>query len=118
MPDELYELLGLVKESVPEASQKQIEAIYNIVQRRLIGKLTVLLGEEILTVPDELSSIVLEVCVNRYNRVGSEGAGSHTVEGESYSWANEDYFAPYEEDIEDYVNAKKSTLSTGRLRFL
>ena len=55
-------------------------------------------------VPEQLGYIVREVAVRRYNRIGSEGVASHTVEGESMSW-NEDDFEPFEADINAYLAA-------------
>ena len=55
-------------------------------------------------VPEQLGYIVREVAVRRYNRIGSEGVSSHTVEGESMSW-NEDDFDPFESDINAYLAA-------------
>jgi len=64
------------------------------------SRLLVRIGAEV--VPEQLGYIVREVAVRRYNRIGSEGASSHTVEGESMSW-NEDDFEPFEADINAYL---------------
>lgn len=67
-------------------------------------------------VPQELSYIVIEVSVARFNRIGSEGLTSHNVEGEQMTWSNDD-FKPYEKDIALYLkNKDKST--QGRVRFI
>lgn len=57
-----------------------------------------LLGTDI---PEELSHIVEEVTVKRFNRIGSEGTSSHSVEGESMTYEAND-FAPYSDEIEAY----------------
>ncbi len=64
------------------------------------SRLLVRIGAEV--VPEQLGYIVREVAIKRYNRIGSEGVASHTVEGESMSW-NEDDFEPYEADINAYL---------------
>lgn len=61
-------------------------------------------------VPDALSYIVVGVSVKMYNRVGSEGTSSHTVDGETMSWAA-DPFAEYLDDITAYLNANKTRRS-------
>ena len=66
------------------------------------SRLLIRIGAEV--VPEQLGYIVREVAVRRYNRIGSEGAASHTVEGESMSW-NEDDFEPFEADINAYLAA-------------
>ena len=55
-------------------------------------RLCILLGGE-ETVPDTLEYVVVEVAAARFNRIGSEGYSSHTVEVESMSF-NDDDFAP------------------------
>lgn len=66
--------------------------------------------------PEELSYIVVEVSVIRFNRIGSEGVASHTVEGESLSFSDDD-FAGYMGEIEAYLREQK-TAKKGRVRFL
>lgn len=75
-------------------------------------RLSVLLGEE---PPATMDYIILEVGVNRFNRLGSEGLSSHSVEGESLNFYDDD-FAPYMGEIKAYQQMRKS--GTGRVRFL
>ncbi|MDO4803884.1 MAG: phage head-tail connector protein [Lachnospiraceae bacterium] len=56
------------------------------------------------TIPTDLDYIVVAVSVKTYNRIGSEGAASHTVEGETMTWSA-DPFAEFERDITDWRNA-------------
>ena len=65
--------------------------------------------------PEEMNHIIIEVSIVRYNRIGSEGLSSHTVEGESLTFSDD--FAPYEEEIQAFLNSQK--LSTfGKVRFI
>ena len=98
---QVLSLLGL--EEVPDAAKSQIQTVISLVESRLEGILTSLMGEKVTTVPDELSGIVTEISVNRYNRIGSEVASSHTVEGETTAWFSNDYFAPYMDEISRYA---------------
>lgn len=66
--------------------------------------------------PADLDHIVLEVSISRFNRIGSEGLASHTVEGESLSFADDD-FAPFGDEIEAYLAANSET-ALGKVRFL
>ena len=66
--------------------------------------------------PADLDHIVLEVSIARYNRIGSEGLSSHTVEGESLSFADDD-FAPFQDEIEAYLAAHSET-AMGKVKFL
>lgn len=66
--------------------------------------------------PDELNHIVVEVSIIRYNRIGSEGLSSHSVEGESLSF-NDNDFAGYMDEI-DAFNAKNKESKLGKVRFI
>ena len=83
-----------------------LETNYSRLKNRLGG----------IDVPDELEYIVLELSVIRFNRIGSEGLSSHSVEGESQNW-NEDDFAGFENDINDWLDRQADTRK-GRVRFL
>ena len=77
------------------------------------SRLLVRIGAE--AVPEQLGYIVREVAVRRYNRIGHEGVSSHTVEGESMSW-NEDDFEPFEADINAYLASIHN--GKAKIRFL
>ena len=106
MIDDVRELLGL-----KNGEQNEIlTTIIKVTEDRLKS----LIGTE--TVPGKLSYIVTEVSVARFNRIGSEGLTSHSVEGESMSWSTDD-FEPFRRDIEDFLkNKDKST--QGKVRFI
>lgn len=66
--------------------------------------------------PEELDYIITGVAVIRFNKIGSEGLSSHTVEGESLSFSEDD-FAGYKDDIQAWLNNQKE-VKKGRVRFL
>lgn len=110
MYEEVVTLLGLSE--VSEEMQAKLEAIIDIVSRRLC----ILINAD--EVPDALSYIVTEVSLIRFNRIGSEGVKQHTVEGESMSWDERD-FTPYAKDIEAWLAQQEDpTSSSGRIRFI
>ena len=78
------------------------------------ARLTVLLGG--IEPPECLNYIITDVCIRRFNRIGSEGMTSHTVEGESISFSDND-FAGFENDIQAYLDTQKES-ARGRVRFL
>lgn len=81
----------------------QVEAIYNNIAERLLHRL------ETTEVPIELEYIVDEATIRRFNRIGSEGMKSESVEGHSVTFDdNDDPLAPYETKIEDYLDSLKS----------
>ena len=78
-------------------------------------RLKLLLGG-VSEIPEALAYIVVEGAVARFNRIGSEGMSSHSVEGESISFSDDD-FAGYKADIEAYLDEQSGT-KRGRVRFL
>ena len=66
--------------------------------------------------PEELEHIIIDVAVARFNRIGSEGLSSHSVEGESLSFAEND-FAPFSEEIQAFLEKQKES-TRGRVRFI
>jgi len=66
--------------------------------------------------PDELDYIVIEVAIKRFNRIGSEGLASHSVEGESLTFSEND-FDEFASDIQDFLNAQKEG-TKGKVQFL
>lgn len=78
------------------------------------ARLSLLLGG--VEPPDSMEHIIREVSIIRFNKIGSEGMGSHTVEGESLSF-NEDDFASFADEIQAYLE-KQTETTRGRVRFL
>lgn len=66
--------------------------------------------------PAELEYIVIDVAAARYNRLGSEGLTSHSVEGESFTFSDGD-FANFTDDIQAYLDSQKES-TRGKVRFL
>lgn len=78
------------------------------------ARLKMLLGG--LEPPESLEYIIIEVSIRRFNRIGSEGMASHTVEGESITFTEND-FVGFEDDIQAYLDTQKES-TRGRVRFL
>ena len=78
------------------------------------ARLKVLLGG--IEPPESLEYILVDVAVRRFNRIGSEGMTSHTVEGESISFSDND-FTGFEDDIQAFLDTQKES-ARGRVKFL
>ena len=92
---------------------EKLELIINMTANRLKN----LLGG-VKDVPTELEYIVWEVTQKRFNRIGSESATSHSVEGESWSFSDND-FDEFKDDIDAWRDAQPADeVSKGKLRFL
>ena len=66
--------------------------------------------------PLSLDYIIRGVSISRYNKIGSEGLTSHTVEGESLTFAASD-FDEYADDIQAFLETQKES-AKGKVRFL
>ena len=107
MLNNLKLLLGITDDGQDDRLQWLIETASN--------RLCILLGGA-GGVPDDLEYVVVEVAAVRFNRIGSEGYSSHTVEGESISFSDDD-FAAYANEIQAYINAQDEN-KTGKVRFI
>ena len=78
------------------------------------ARLKILLGG--LEPPEELDHIILDVAIIRFNRIGSEGLSSHTVEGESQSFSESD-FDGYMTEIQAFLDSQEDS-TRGKVVFL
>ena len=97
--DDVTALLGFPEEK----PNRTLDVIIRLTTNRLKTLLDV---EE---VPTELEYIVTEVSIVRYNKIGSEGVTSHSVEGETMSFSDND-FKGYLDDIEVWKNKKNEVV--------
>lgn len=107
MLEDLKLLLGI-------ADDTSLDSKLNLILSSTTSRLKALLGGQ--DPPEELEYIIIDVAVIRFNRIGSEGFSSHSVEGESLSFSEDD-FAGYREDIQTYLDNQKNSRK-GRVRFL
>ena len=74
----------------------------------LIYEITELTKSKILNyineaeLPLELEFVLVELTIQRYNRIGSEGIASESVDGKSVSY--EDVFENYKPYLDDYIS--------------
>lgn len=106
---DLKEMLGIMEND--DTLNRKLTLILNGTKKRL----KFFLGG--LEPPDEMDYIVLDVSIIRYNKLGSEGLSSHSVEGESLSWADND-FSGYMDDINAYLDEKNKNSKKGEFKFL
>lgn len=103
--DDVTALLGF--------SEEKPNNTLDVIIRLTTSRLKTLLDVE--EVPTELEYIVTEVSIVRYNKIGSEGVTSHSVEGETMSFSDND-FKGYLNDIEAWKNKKNEV--KGVVKFL
>lgn len=95
---------------------ERIQVIYDRTESRLLKRLQQSLPDK-LTIPDELEYVVEEVTIARFNRLGSEGMVSESMDGHSATYESSDFQA-FERDIVDYINAQDVSPKKGVVRFI
>ena len=78
--------------------QDNDELIYEIVE---ITKEKILNYINEKELPSELEFILIELSIERYNRIGSEGIASESVDGKNISY--DDNFENYKTYLDDYI---------------
>ena len=70
-----------------EGNEELIYEIVNITESKILNYINA------TEIPKELEFVLIELAIQRYNRIGSEGIASESVEGKSGS---------YDDDFESY----------------
>ena len=96
------------------ADDTDLDAKLNFILSSAKARLKRLLGG--IEPPEEMNDIVIDVATMRFNRIGSEGLASHSVEGESLAFTDDD-FAGFADEIQAWLNAQKES-TRGKVRFL
>ena len=91
-----------------------IDTKLRLILTNTTARLKLLLGG--IEPPVEMDHIILDVAIMRFNRIGSEGLASHSVEGESLSFAESD-FAGFMAEIQSWLDSQKES-TRGKVRFL
>lgn len=106
MLDNLKMMLGI--------TDTDLDAKLNLIISLTTSRLKSLLGG--IDPPTELDYIITEVAIIRFNRIGSEGLTSHSLEGESLSFKDSD-FDGYASDIQAFLDRQKDS-TRGKVRFI
>ena len=92
----------------------RIETLLGVFDNRnLVNEIVELTKEKILgyinepELPKELEFVLVELSIQRYNRIGSEGLNSENSDGVSFSY-NNDFLGNYKQDLDRYINNKAS----------
>lgn len=108
--DVLKQMLGFAK----DGADTERDALLQSIIQNTLSRLKLLLGG--IEPPKEMQYIVVDVSIKRFNRIGSEGLTSHSVEGESNSYAGND-FDEFKDDINAFLESQKDS-HRGKLRFM
>lgn len=107
--DDVKELLG-IKDNIED---KKLEIMISNVTNRLRNYVDKVTYPEI---PTDLNYIIVEIVVKRYNRIGSEGMQSESVDGRSATYQLND-FDEYLDVLSKY-NSNENNDTLGSVMFL
>lgn len=107
MLDDLKLLLGIADTS----QDAKLSWIINATKSRL----RLLLGD--IDPPESMNYIITEVSVIRFNRIGSEGMSSQSVDGETMTFSDSD-FDGYKDEIQAFLDKESSLARKGGFRFI
>ena len=92
----------------------RIKTLLNVEgNENLIYEITELTKSKILNyineaeLPLELEFVLIELAIQRYNRIGSEGVASESVDGRTTSY--EDDFESYKQYLDDYMSKNNTS---------
>lgn len=108
MLDNLKMMLGIAADDI------DLDPKLKLILSNTTARLKLLLGG--IDPPEEMDHIVLDVAIMRFNRIGSEGLSSHSVEGESLSFSEND-FDGFASEIQAWLDLQKES-TRGKVRFL
>ena len=83
--------------------------IMELIEAKILSYLNI---EEL---PKELEYILVELSIERYNRIGSEGLNSESSDGVSFTYNNNDMLERYKEDLDRYSKNNLKSMTGMRL---
>ena len=79
-----------------EGNEELITEIVNITEAKILNYINA------IEIPVELEFVLIELSVQRFNRIGSEGIASESIDGKSVSY--DDDFTGYKHYLDDYIS--------------
>ena len=79
-----------------EGNENLIYEIVNITESKILNYINA------SEMPKELEFVLIELSVQRFNRIGSEGIASESIDGISVSY--DDVFTGYKHYLDDYIS--------------
>lgn len=87
-------------------------------KQRILGYINSKRNDPISVLPDELTYIVRDVSIKRFNKMNAEGATKDSEEGRSYDW-EKSYLTEYEPILDRYTDTEEAGKSRrGTFRFI
>ena len=84
-----------------EGNEELITEIVNITEAKILNYINA------TEMPVELEFVLIELSVQRFNRIGSEGVASESIDGRTTSY--EDDFESYKQYLDDYMSRNNTS---------
>lgn len=106
-----------IKDDVKKLLSGSTDDKLEVIEKRTRERLASILG--VSEVPANFETIIYEVTVKRFNRIGNEGMQSYSQEGLSMAFPESD-FAEYQGEIDEFKDKEKGLIGPrkGKVRFL
>ncbi len=116
--DEIKKNIKVVLGIQDELQDPVLDVLIKNVRDLLKGKLRIV-NKSITKVPEELEYIIEEITLRRFNRIGSEGMKSESVEGHKIDFYDLDKeLDPYLDIIDDYAENDEPKPKRGKVMFI
>lgn len=115
-------ILGIIyPDTTPSETQiALIDRLIELQSQKLLSRINTEVVEDlelILQVPAQFNWIIVETVIKRFNRIGTEGMKSETVEGHSISFDTKDELDNYQTYFDKYNNDDTGVERKGRIRY-
>ncbi|EJX37581.1 phage head-tail connector protein [Enterococcus faecium] len=107
-----------IVEDIKKLLKGTLDEKLEVIERRTNERMKTLLNTK--EVPKEFETVVYEVSLKRFNRIGQEGMQSYSQEGLSMAFPDSD-FSEYQNEIDEFKRKDQEELykpKRGRFKFI
>ncbi len=107
-----------IAEDIKKLLKGTLDEKLEVIERRTNERMKTLLNMQ--EVPKEFETVVYEVSLKRFNRIGQEGMQSYSQEGLSMAFPDSD-FSEYQNEIDEFKRKDQEELykpKRGRFKFI
>ena len=107
-----------IAEDIKKLLKGTLDEKLEVIERRKNERMKTLLNTQ--EVPKEFETVVYEVSLKRFNRIGQEGMQSYSQEGLSMAFPDSD-FSEYQNEIDEFKRKDQEELykpKRGRFKFI
>ncbi|MEB7841803.1 phage head-tail connector protein [Enterococcus lactis] len=108
----------MIADDIKKLLKGTIDEKLEVIERRTNERMKILLNTQ--EVPKEFETVVYEVSLKRFNRIGQEGMQSYSQEGLSMAFPDSD-FSEYQNEIDEFKRKDQEELykpKRGRFKFV